>query len=234
MMVTMTATAAGTSFEKRLARTLTAFVTTLGLLAALLVWTPGAGRAHAAAAAPAGDVLSIGDPAAPGQVELYLDPLCPYSGKMVREQGAEIGRRIESGRLHIDLRLVNFLEKYSASGTYDIRAIYASFIVADHSQSSDVTWRFIEQIFSADQQPKEEGATDLSNEELAGLADRVGAPSSAQELIKLGLPILYDSRTIAANNLALLRDLPDPGVPTVVIGGEPVDGNSDWLDRLPH
>lgn len=206
----------------------------LGLLSAVLVWGPNPGRAYAAEASPAGDVLSIGNPAAPGQIDLYLDPLCPYSGKMVRDLGAEISRRIEDGKLHINLRFVNFLEKYSASGSYDSRAIYASYIVADHSQSSDVTWRFIEAIYAADQQPKEKGQTDLSNDQLAGLADRAGAPPSAQDMIKLGLPVPYDAHTIAANNLPLLRQLPDSGVPLVVIDGKSLDGNSDWLDQLPH
>lgn len=215
-------------------RTSIALAVVLALLATVLAWGPGVGRAYAAEATPAGNVLSIGDPAAPGQIELYLDPLCPYSGKMVREQGAEMGRRIEDGKLHINLRLVNFLEKYSASGTYDSRAIYAAFIVADHSKSSEVTWQFIEQIFSAEQQPQEEGPTDLSNEQLAGLADRAGAPPSAQDMIKLGLPIPFDGHLIAANNLPLLRALPDSGVPMVVIDGESLDGNSDWLDRLPR
>jgi protein-disulfide isomerase len=206
----------------------------VGLLAAALVWGPGTGRADAAEAVLAGDALSIGDPAAPGQIDLYLDPLCPYSGKMVQEQGAEIGRRVEDGKLHINLRLVNFLEKYSASGTYDSRAIYAAFIVADHSRSSDVTWRFIEQIFSAGQQPEEEGAADLNNDQLAGLADRAGAPPSAQDMIKLGLPIPFDGHAIGANNLPLLRSFPEPGVPLVAIDGTAVDGNSDWLAQLPH
>lgn len=232
MMDTMTATM-GTATADRPAGRSAAFAMMLGLLAALLVWGPGIGRAYAADASPAGDVLSIGDPGAPGQIDLYLDPLCPYSGKMVREQGAEIGRRIEAGQLHVNLRLVNFLEKYSASGTYDTRAIYAAFVVADHSRSSDITWRFIEQTFSADQQPHEEGPTDLSNDQLAGLADRAGAPPSAQDMIKLGLPVPYDARIIAANNLPLLRGFPEPGVPLVVIDGNPVDGNSDWLGRLP-
>lgn len=205
-----------------------------GLLVAALIWGPGVGRANAAAASSVGDVLSIGDPAAPGQIDLYLDPLCPYSGKMVRDQGAEIGRRIEDSKLHINLRFVNFLEKYSASGNYDSRAIYAAHIVADHSQSSDVTWQFIEQMFSADQQPEEKGETDLSNDQLAGLADRAGAPPSAQDMIKLGLPIPYDGHVIGSNNLPLLRAFPDPGVPLVVIHGKAVDGNSDWLDQLPH
>ena len=206
----------------------------VGLLTMAFIWSPGTGRASAAEAAPVGDVLSIGDPAAPGQIDLYLDPLCPYSGKMVQEQGAEIGRRIEDGKLHINLRLVNFLEKYSASGTYDSRAIYAAHIVADHSRSSDVTWKFIEQIFAADQQPEEEGATDLSNDQLAGLADRAGAPPSAQDMIKLGLPIPFDGHAIGANNLPLLRGFPEPGVPLVAIDGHAVDGNSDWLDQLPR
>ncbi|OHU24944.1 serine/threonine protein kinase [Mycobacteroides chelonae] len=210
------------------------FATIIGLLTAVLVLGPNAGLAHAADASPAGDVLSLGDPAAPGQIDLYLDPLCPYSGKMVQSQGEEIGRRIESGKLHVNLRFVDFLDKYSASGTYDSRAIYASFVVADQSRSSGITWRFIREFYAKDQQPEEEGDTDLSNDQLAGLAARVDAPQSAQDLIRVGLPVPFDARAIAANNLPLLRAFPKSGVPMVVIDNQPVDGESAWLDRIPR
>jgi protein-disulfide isomerase len=203
-----------------------------GLVMALLMCVP-AGVAQAAPAETAGDVISIGDPAAPGQIDLFLDPMCPFSGKMIQQQGGEIGRRIENGSLHVNLRLVNFLEKFSASGTYDSRAIYAAFAVAGYSRSSDVTWRFVQQIFSAEQQPKEQGPTDLSNDQLAGLADRAGAPRLAQDLIRLGLFVGYDPVAIANSNLAALRKLAEPGVPTVVINGQPFDGNSDWMSKLP-
>ncbi|MUM30691.1 serine/threonine protein kinase, partial [Mycolicibacterium sp. CBMA 361] len=165
-----------------------------GVLVALLMCGPVAGQAHAAAAAPAGDVISIGDPNALGQIDLYVDPLCPYSGKMIRKDGDEMGRRIENGALRVNLRFVNFLEKYSASGTYDRRAIYAAFVVAGESKSSDVAWHFVLQIFSKEQQPHEKGETDLSNDQLAELANHVGAPQSAQDMIRLGLPVGYDSR----------------------------------------
>nr|WP_293019561.1 hypothetical protein [Mycolicibacterium sp.] len=97
---------------------------------------PIAGQAHAAAAAPAGDVISIGDPHALGQIDLYLDPICPFSGKLIRSDGEELGRRIDNGALRVNVRFVNFLEKYSASGTYDRRAIYAAFVAAGESKSS--------------------------------------------------------------------------------------------------
>lgn len=204
----------------------------LGVIVALM-YGPTAGLADAAAATPAGDAISIGDPDALGQIDLYLDPMCPYSGKMVQTQGDEIGERIEAGTLHVNLRLVDFLDKYSASGTYDSRAIYATYVVAGQSQASDITWRFVQQIFSADQQPKEQGPTDLGNDQLAGLAHRVAAPQLAQDLIRLGLPIGYDPHAIAANNFTLLHQFPKPGVPLVVINDRPVDGESDWLDQLP-
>lgn len=205
----------------------------LGLVVALLMAAPGAGLAHAAPAAPAWDAISIGDPAAPGQIDLYLDPLCLYSGKMIQAQGAEMGDRIEAGALHVNLRFVDFLDKYSASGNYDYRAIYATYVVAGQSQSSDITWRFIQQIFSAEHQPKKNGPTDLSNDQLAALAQQVGAPQPAQDLIRFGFPIGYDPRAIAASNLTLLRQLPESSVPRVVIDGRAVDGESDWLDQLP-
>ncbi|OAT68963.1 serine/threonine protein kinase [Mycobacteroides immunogenum] len=206
----------------------------IGLATAVLVCSSSVAVAHAAESVPVGDVLSIGNPEAPGQIDLYLDPLCPYSGKMVQDQGEEIGRRIESGKLHVNLRFVDFLDKYSASGTYDSRAIYASFVVADQSRSSDITWRFIRQIYAKDQQPQEEGDTDLGNDQLATLAERVNAPQAAQDLIRLGLPVPFDGRIIAANNLPLLRAFPKSGVPMVVIDGQPVDGESNWLSRIPR
>jgi protein-disulfide isomerase len=205
----------------------------LGVATALLLCGPVAGIAQASVAAPAGDAISIGDPNALGVVDLYVDPMCPFSGKMIRTQGDEIGHRIESGALRVNLRFVDYLDKYSASKTYDSRAIYAAYVVADQSRSSDVTWRFVRQIFSAEQQPKEQGPTDLDNNQLADLADRVGAPQLAQDLIKLGLPIGHDPHAIAASNLVVLRQFPEPGVPLVVINGGPVDAESDWLNKLP-
>ncbi|ETZ86972.1 hypothetical protein L829_0510 [Mycobacteroides abscessus MAB_030201_1075] len=44
----------------------------------------------------------------------------------------------------------------------------------------------------------------------------------------------FDARAIAANNLPLLRAFPKSGVPMVVIGNQPVDGESDWLSRIPR
>ena len=205
----------------------------MGVVAALLMCGPATGVAHAAAAAPSGNAISIGDPNALGQVDLYLDPLCPFSGKMVRVQGDDIGRRIEAGALRVNLRFVDFLDEYSASGTYDSRAIYAAFVVADQSRSSDITWRFVQQIYAADQQPKEGGATDLDNSRLAELAGRAGAPQPVLDLIRVGLPIGHDPHAIAAGNLAVLRQFPEPGVPLVVIEDRPADGESDWLDQLP-
>jgi protein-disulfide isomerase len=203
----------------------------VGLLIGLLMGGPVAGQAHAAAVAPAGDVISIGDPNALGRIDLYVDPLCPFSGKFIRSEGDELGRRIESGALRVNLRFVNFLEKYSASGTYDQRAIYAAFVVAGESQSSDVAWHFVQQIFAKEHQPKEGGPTDLSNDQLAELAGHVGAPQSAQDMIRLGLPIGHDAKVIAANNLALLHEFPEPGVPLVVINGQVV--NDDWRTQVP-
>jgi hypothetical protein len=205
----------------------------LGVLVALLICGPTAGVAHAAMATPAGDALSIGDPDALGQIDLYVDPLCPYSGKFVRSQGDEISKRVEAGSLRVNLRFVDFLDKYSASGTYDSRAIYAAYVVADQSRSSDVTWRFIESIYSKEHQPKEGGPTDLSNDQLADVANQVGAPQPAQDLIRIGLPIGFDPHVIAANNLVALHQFPEPGVPRVVINGQPVDEDSDWLAQLP-
>ena len=89
----------------------------LAVTVALLMCGPADGLAHAAVAAPDGDAISIGDPDALGQIDLYVDPLCPYSGKMVQDKGGEIGKRIEAGKLRVNLRFVDFLDKYSASGT---------------------------------------------------------------------------------------------------------------------
>ena len=105
--------------------------------------------------------------------------------------------------------------------------------MAGQSQSSDVTWRFVQQIFSAEHQPTEGGATDLGDDQLASLAGSVGAPQAAQDLIRFGMPIGHDPQAIAENNLTLLHQFPEPGVPLVVINGRPVDTDADWLAQLP-
>lgn len=115
------------------------------------------GVARAAVAAPAGNVLSIGDPDALGQIDLYVDPLCPFSGRMVQTKGAEIARRLAAGTLRVNLRFVDFLDKRSASGTYDDRAIYAAYVVADQSRSSDTTWQFVERIYPRTCSPRRRG-----------------------------------------------------------------------------
>ena len=51
---------------------LRALVLAFGVIVALLMCGP---TAHAATAAPAGDAISIGDPNALGQIDLYVDPL---------------------------------------------------------------------------------------------------------------------------------------------------------------
>ena len=214
-------------------RPLRAIGAALAATAVLLVCGASGGVARAAVAAPAGNALSIGDPDALGQIDLYVDPLCPFSGRMVQTKGAEIGKRLDSGALRVNVRFVDFLDKRSASGTYDDRAIYAAYVVADQSRSSDTTWRFVERIYSKELQPREKGSTDLSNDQLADAADAVGAPPQAVNLIRVGLPIGYDARAIAAANLDVLHQFPEPGVPLVVIDGQPVDGESDWLARLP-
>ena len=51
-------------------------------------------------------------------------------------------------------------------------------------------------------------------------------------IARLGLPVGYDSKIIAANNLKLLHEFPEPGVPLVVIDGQVVN-DEEWLSRLP-
>ena len=55
---------------------------------------------------------------------------------------------------------------------------------------------------------------------------------TAQDLIRLGLPVGYDSKVIAANNLKLLHEFPEPGVPLVVSDGQVIN-DEEWLSRLP-
>lgn len=212
---------------------LRALLAIVGVLLSVLMFGPGAGSAQAAVAGAAGDAVSVGDPNSLGQIDLYVDPMCPFSGKFITEQGAAMDKHLEDGTLHINLRFVNFLERLSASGTYDARAIYAAYVVADQARTSDVTWRFVQLIFSPEHQPEEKGASDLSNDQLADLAGQAGAPGAAQDLIRIGLPIGFDPKAIAAANLDVLHGFPESGVPMVVMHGQSVDLDTDWMAQLP-
>lgn len=180
--------------------------------------------------------ISRGDPDL--VLDVYADALCPICMEFEGEYGAQISQAVDAELVAVRYRMVDFLNAASASGDYSTRAYAALISVATHDgDRPDVFAQFYAALFSAAHQPEEQGASDLSDSDLAALAAGVGASQTAQQDIVSGAAM--DAATAdARRNLASLTATAAsvgraPGTPTVAVDGIPVSTNTpDWLADL--
>lgn len=187
-------------------------------------------------------IITVAKGAPATVIDIYEDALCPSCAEFEQADGPQIIRQVDSGTLAVRYRMVNVLDPDSASGTYSTRAYAAMISVATHDGTSpDVFARFHAELFTAKNQPREFGTTDLSNSDLARLAAQVGASRAAQQAISDGAAISAAKSAATANlteltKMASQSALP-AGTPTVAAGNTTIDTHqTGWLTELlrPH
>lgn len=171
-------------------------------------------------------------------LDVWEDPLCPLCADFEHQYGQQMAKAIDDGQLELKFRMVDFLNRSSASGDYSTRAYAALQAVAKvDGDKPGVFMAFHTAIYDAKNQPKENGTTDLSNDDLAAIAGKAGASGEAQQLIKDGGQVdaaaadaktNMDSLTEAAAKVGR-----GPGTPTVAKDGVPLATNdTSWLTKL--
>ncbi|WP_148223423.1 DsbA family protein [Segniliparus rotundus] len=176
-------------------------------------------------------VATIGDDGAPVVIDVYEDYLCPYSAAFEQEFGARLIEAAASGKLSVRYHMLRFLDPRSASGDYSSRAAGAALALFERDPEDFAPLH--QRLFAQETQPKEHGKSDLSNEQLAKIADDLGADPGAVSAIADG------AQTAAAEDLAeqsadeLRQSTGQVSVPTVVKDGKPVDvDDKNWLRKL--
>ncbi|MCX5044701.1 DsbA family protein [Aldersonia sp. NBC_00410] len=173
----------------------------------------------------------LGLPGAAKTIDLFEDPMCPYCAQLEETHGQEVAQAIDDGKLAVRYHLLNFLNRLSASGDYSTRAVAASQCVAQTGDGPAYS-AFHAALFSPEGQPKENGSSDHSNDDLATMAKDAGANDDAQQCIKDGTNVQSAAEAATAGQQAM-NDLGANGTPAVFDGTDAVETNDPgWVAAL--
>ena len=178
------------------------------------------------------DGVIIGYPDAPTTIDIFDEPICPPCSRFVTSSTVDIERAVNAHKLAVRYHLLNFLDKNSASGDYSTRAVAASYCVAE-AKGPKMYVNFYVDLFGANFQPVEGGRTDRTDAELAHLAQRVGAPTSAVDCIQQGR-LVSTAKTKASQGKSTLTGLgTEVSTPQAFNGTHKIDiSAAGWVDTL--
>ncbi len=178
------------------------------------------------------DGVLVGSSAAPTTIDVFDEPICPACGTFIRSSSADMQQAVDDRKIAIRYHLLDFLDENSASKNYSTRAVAASYCVAA-AKDPKVYQDFYAGLFAADFQPREMGTSDPSDDELANLADKVGAPASVSNCIS-SQEMMNSAKSKAAQGWSTLKGLSaTTGTPAVFNGTEAVDASRPgWVESL--
>ncbi|WP_288804516.1 thioredoxin domain-containing protein [uncultured Bifidobacterium sp.] len=171
-------------------------------------------------------------------LEIFMDPMCPWCGKVGRVIDPQLQRMIGAGQINVTYNFLNFLDSAS-SDQYSSRVDNALAMVAQ--EDPDHLSAFAAAIFAADFQPDESSYQAVSDARLADQAVGVGVPRSLADRFAQGT---YRPWVDRVNAYAITRkDAKDAkgefSTPTIMINGKVWDltaaaksqGGLEHLDR---
>ncbi|WP_149361204.1 DsbA family protein [Lolliginicoccus suaedae] len=171
--------------------------------------------------------VRLGDPAAPVQLQLFEDYMCPGCRDFAHLYGDHIARHIDDGNVTIEYRPLNFLDTVSSDGTYSTRAAAAATCVAQHSTAAAYS-----AYHAALYDNRPENGSTLTDDELAQLARDNGADPATIDCITSGEHLDTIRGNVDTNRQAMI-DAGGEGTPTVVHDDTTIDFlNRHWLDNL--
>lgn len=152
-------------------------------------------------------------------VQVYSDFMCPFCGMFEQINAPVLEELSEAGLATVDYHPVAFLDDRSLGTEYSTRAAQAAAVVADGAPEQFSAFWFA--LFAV---MPEQNTPGLSDEEIAQVAREAGVPEDVIEAIG---DDQFRPWVRAATEQAT-RDLPRPATPSVLIDGEPWQG--DWQD----
>ncbi|QBJ95228.1 DsbA family protein [Rhodococcus sp. ABRD24] len=177
-------------------------------------------------------VVRLGLPEVTNTIDVFEDPMCPFCAQLEEKHGQEVAQAIDEGKLAVRYHILNFLDRLSASGDYSTRAVAASQCVAETGNAIAYS-KFHGELFSPANQPEEKGKSDLSNDDLAGLARDAGAGDDAATCITGGERLPQAAADAETGRQALAAS-GATGTPAVVHNGQVIDalGNDNWVAQV--
>ena len=179
------------------------------------VYRARAGTGELPAGATAAGV-TVGNPSAPGTIDLYLDFQCPACAQYEQLAGATIEELVASGQAKVVYHPVAYLNRFSST-QYSSRSSAAAGCAAD----AGVLPRFA-QLLYANQPP--EGGDGLPEDQLVALGTQAGAGPDFATCVQDGRYADWSrSVTDAASQAGVT------GTPTVLVNGREVEHTAEAL-----
>jgi protein-disulfide isomerase len=177
-------------------------------------------------------VVVLGRPDAATTIDLFEDPMCPYCAELENRNGQEVAQAVDDGKVAVRYHVLNFLDRLSATGDYSTRAVAASECIAETGDAVAYS-AFHAALFSPANQPKENGSSDHTNEDLARIAGDAGASDAATQCISTGAKV-EQARAHAEAGRQALAASGATGTPAVVKDGTVIDAlsNENWVSQL--
>lgn len=166
-------------------------------------------------------------------VDVFEEPYCPPCAAFSLQHRTQLDEAVADGRIALRLRVVTFLDPKSPSRNYSTRVLSALLAVAGiDGEQPGVFLAFQNALFDPANQPKEGAAKDLTNAQIAALAEKAGVSPTA--ISAFGDDAMATiAGQVSQENQAALDKLGQDGVPTVAVKGKVVDHRkSDWLTRV--
>lgn len=114
------------------------------------------------------------------QVDTFVDFMCPACGQFEDAFGGALQKAASDDKITLNLHPISILDRYSMNTEYSTRAAASVYCVAD--SNPDATLNYFNALF---ENRPDENTTGLSDQELIGIANQVGA-SKASECITDG------------------------------------------------
>lgn len=170
----------------------------------------------------------------PVTIDVYADALCPICGQFERQYGQQINQAVDQGKLTVNLHMLNFLDQGSFSKDYSSRAAGALLCVAQNQGSTPgLVLSYYTKLFSEGTQPEEQGASDLTNAQLADLAKGLGANDATTSCISSGASVATAQANATASSATLKGIVGGVRTPSVIHDGQVVNINqTNWLSSL--
>ncbi|CAL8896717.1 DsbA family protein [Kocuria varians] len=142
----------------------------------------------------------------PVQLVIFQDFECVHCADFEKENADTIKKAVDSGKVEVEYRNLNFLDKATAD-QYSSRSANAAYLVAEQV-STDQYMEYAQEIFT------HQGSGGLSNEQIAEIANKHGAHLTADNLDdNTYRPLVnVDAREAVNNGVA--------GTPTIYVDGK--------------
>jgi protein-disulfide isomerase len=188
------------------------------------------------ATASADGVVTVAKPGSVpvATIDVFEDALCPVCAQFEQQFSQQMNQAIDEGRLAVNYHMLDFLNKSSFSKDYSTRVAAALLCVAQNGGTQPGLFlKFHSALFAPENQPAENGSSDLSNDQLAALATSVGAPDAAATCISSGQNVSAAAASAQTSSATLSQATGGQvGTPTVVQNGKPLKLSVDWLTNL--